>query len=192
MFQFVANSVWIVCVWRSACLQSHPHIHGFGTQSICEWFGSQVCSNLYRSVQNIWWRNMHNLSDSALSLAMKYCILIWATHNHWSQLIITFRNLLICCWKNADKIDNNGFNVKNLIISDKAHCHLTGIVNKENCDCWAPSGDNPHIIHNNQCTIHIWLYGLVLLYGEFGLGKQQRLFFIVVVVVCPISIDKEK
>ncbi len=35
--------------------------------------------------------------------------------------------------------------------------------------------------------------GNTLIYnGFFGPGKQQRLFFVVVVVVCPVSTDKEK
>ncbi len=46
-----------------------------------------------------------------------------------------------------DKIDNNGFNVKNLMMNDEVQFHLKGTLNKQNCHYWALSGDNLHIIH---------------------------------------------
>ncbi len=44
-FWFTANGMRTVCGWRSAGLQSHPHIHTFGSQTICEPFGMLVSAN---------------------------------------------------------------------------------------------------------------------------------------------------
>ncbi len=45
-----------------------------------------------------------------------------------------------------DKTNNNGFNVKNLMMNDEAHFELTGAANGQNCHYCTPSGDNPKII----------------------------------------------
>ncbi len=42
----MANGMQTICLRRSACLQSHPHVPTFGTQTIHKGFGSQVCNSL--------------------------------------------------------------------------------------------------------------------------------------------------
>ncbi len=65
---------------------------------------------------------------------------------------------------------DNGFNTKNLMLSDKLHFHLTSVINKQNWCCWAPSGDNPPIIHEK--TLHnpyVTVWGGVSVWGIVGL-----------------------
>ncbi len=65
-----------------------------------------------------------------------------------------------------DKTDNNRFNVKNLTISDEACFHITRVVNKQNCRYWAPSGDNPCIIHEKPLhDLHVTAWIVVAAWG---------------------------
>ncbi len=41
-FQFAANSMWTVCRWCSASLQSCSHMHAFGSQTLCEQFSNHL------------------------------------------------------------------------------------------------------------------------------------------------------
>ncbi len=45
-FRFVANGMQIVRGQRNAGLQSHPHIHAFGSQAVREPFGALVYTRL--------------------------------------------------------------------------------------------------------------------------------------------------
>ena len=44
------------------------------------------------------------------------------------------------------KIENKEIDPNKTLMSDEAHFHLTGIVNKQNCRYWAPTRDNPKAI----------------------------------------------
>ena len=48
-----------------------------------------------------------------------------------------------------DLVKNNINLVNTLLMSDKAHFHVSGYVNKQNCCYWAPN--NPHELH--QCLL---------------------------------------
>ena len=42
-----------------------------------------------------------------------------------------------------DKIKSGEIDPLKILMTDEAHFHLTGAVNKQNCRYWAPVGDNP-------------------------------------------------
>ncbi len=46
-FWFTANGMWAVRGWRSAGLQSHPHIRVLGSRTVHEPFGALVYTRLY-------------------------------------------------------------------------------------------------------------------------------------------------
>jgi len=48
-----------------------------------------------------------------------------------------------------DFVKNNSNLMNTLLMSDKAHFHVSGYVNKQNCHYWAPN--NPHELH--QCLL---------------------------------------
>ncbi len=56
-----------------------------------------------------------------------------------------------------DKIDNNGFNVKNLMLNDKVYFHLTGVVNKQDYLYWAHQVIIHSLFMENHCMICAWL-----------------------------------
>ena len=49
-----------------------------------------------------------------------------------------------------DLVQNNSDIANALLMSDEAHFHVSGYVNKQNCYYWAPN--NPHGLH--QCPLH--------------------------------------
>ncbi len=110
--------------WTSAqLLADHLTMFGRETHTICKiqpWiYPSNIAS----------WSVLFVLTDHTILKPTDYYI--------QKSLAETMRN----------KIDNNEFNAKNLMMSDEAHFYLTGLVNKQNCHYLAPSGDNSHNIH---------------------------------------------
>jgi hypothetical protein len=53
------------------------------------------------------------------------------------------------CNQFLDLVNNNCNIVNSLLMSDEAHFHMSGYVNKQNCQFWA--ANNPHELH--QCPL---------------------------------------
>jgi hypothetical protein len=49
------------------------------------------------------------------------------------------------CEKMIENINDDPNFVNNFFMSDEAHFHISGYVNKQNCRYWAPA--NPHQLH---------------------------------------------
>ena len=67
--------------------------------------------------------------------------------------------------------------VNTLIMSIKAHFHVSGNVNKKNCHCWAPN--NPHELHQHplhSAKVTVWceVYSHVIIGPYFFENTKGR------------------
>ena len=61
------------------------------------------------------------------------------------------------CNEFMDLVNNNRDIVNTLLMSDEAHFHMSGYVNKQNCRYWAPN--NPHELHQrplHSAKVTVW------------------------------------
>ncbi len=67
-FWFVTIGTRTIHRWRSACAQSHSHLCAFGTRTICEQFGSQMCA--------VWFTSVYILFHKCVQFGSQVCM-VW-------------------------------------------------------------------------------------------------------------------
>lgn len=112
----------------------------------------KVCTNQHGS--------KHTLSAERLAAFSKYstriCVIIHIKSKFLINLVKGQEESLQFCNEFLDLVNDTHNIVNTLLISDEAHLHMSGFMNKQNCRYWAPN--NPHecqqrLPHNANVTV---------------------------------------